>query len=120
MKDGVLLAAGRVLIPRVRRAEGPFERARGLLARPAPGAGEALLIAPCSGIHTCAMAYPIDAVFLDRRGCVLRVVASLAPWRFAACPGGHEVVELAAGEAARLGIAAGMLVEWRESMTEAA
>jgi uncharacterized membrane protein (UPF0127 family) len=118
MKEGVLLADGHVLVPRARRADGPFERARGLLARPAPTPGEALLIAPCSGIHTCAMAYPIDAAFLDRRGRVLRVAVALVPWRFAACREGHAVVELAAGEAACLGIVPGMALEWRETAVE--
>lgn len=115
MRPGRVLADGAVLVPRARRTEGPLERARGLLARPAPGPGEALLIAPCSGIHTWAMAYPIDAAFLDRAGRVLRVVEHLAPWRFAACPGARAVLELAAGQAARLGLKVGMDTRWQDT-----
>ncbi len=110
----MLVAGGNVIVPRARRTDGPFERARGLLARPPLKTGEALLIEPCSGIHTWAMAHPIDAAFLDRRGRVLKVAEHLPPWRFSRCPGARAVVELAAGEMTRLGLAKGMEVEWRE------
>ena len=53
------------------------------------------------------MRFPIDAVFLDRENTVLRVVEHLAPWRVAGCRGAKAVVELPAGEAARVGLAVG-------------
>jgi uncharacterized protein len=53
------------------------------------------------------MRFPIDAVFLDREHRVLRVVEHLAPWRMAGCRGAKAVVELPAGEAARVGLAPG-------------
>ena len=53
------------------------------------------------------MRFPIDAVFLDRENRVLRVVTHLAPWRVAGCRGSKAVVELPAGEAARVGLAPG-------------
>ena len=53
------------------------------------------------------MRFPIDAVFLDREQRVLRVVEHLAPWRMAGCRGAKAVVELPAGEAARVGLAPG-------------
>jgi uncharacterized membrane protein (UPF0127 family) len=53
------------------------------------------------------MRFPIDAVFLDREDRVLRVVEHLAPWRMAGCRGAKAVVELPAGEAARIGLAPG-------------
>lgn len=118
MKAGRILANGTVLIPRARRTEGPLERARGLLARPEPKSGEALLIEPCSGIHTWAMAYPIDAAFLDHGGRILRVVERLSPWRFAACPGARAVLELASGEMARLGLRTGMATHWQDGGEE--
>lgn len=57
------------------------ERARGLIARPAPDAGHGLHIPKCNAIHTCFMAYPIDAVFLDQRGEIVRTVKNIRPWR---------------------------------------
>jgi hypothetical protein len=53
------------------------------------------------------MRFPIDAVFLDRENHVLRIVEHLAPWRVAGCRGAKAVVELPAGEAARVGLAPG-------------
>jgi uncharacterized membrane protein (UPF0127 family) len=53
------------------------------------------------------MRFPIDVVFLDAEQRVVRVVPSLAPWRMAAAKGARSVLELAAGECGRLGVAAG-------------
>lgn len=118
MRIGALFADGRLIASRACRAEGPLERARGLLVRPAPAPGEAMLLDRCAGIHTWGMAYAIDAAFLDWHGKVLRVAAQLRPWRFATCPGARTVVEWAAGETGRLGIAAGTMIEWRDGMEE--
>lgn len=114
MKTIRLFADDRIVATHAHRAEGPFERARGLLARPVPAAGEALLLDPCSGIHTCGMRYPIDAAFLDGQGRVLRVAANLFPWRFARCAGSRAVVEWRAGDAERLQIAAGTVLRWED------
>lgn len=117
MKEGVLIVDGQA-VARARKAASAIERARGLLGRPSPPAGSGLLIEPCAGIHTWAMAYPIDAVFVDGRGEVLRVAAHLPPWRFARCPGARAVFECAAGEARRLGLRAGARAEWKENVSE--
>lgn len=54
------------------------------------------------------MRFPIDAVFIDRSGRVVRVAASISPWRFAIpAPGARDVVELPAGTAARTGTQVG-------------
>jgi uncharacterized membrane protein (UPF0127 family) len=47
-------------------------------------------------------------VFLDRELSVLAVRPAVPPWRTARARGGKVTLELAAGEAARLGIEAGM------------
>jgi uncharacterized protein len=95
---------GAVLAERVQRAERLGERLRGLLGRGALGDGEALAIAPCASIHTFFMRFPIDAVFLDQRGRVLRAIARLRPWR-ATRPHlrARQVVELPAGTLSRTG-----------------
>src|SRR3954470_19446425 len=61
-------------------------------------AGEPLLIPRCSSVHTFGMRFPIDVVFLDARGRVLRVAPAVPPWRLVSCPGAAAVVETAAGE----------------------
>lgn len=53
------------------------------------------------------MRFAIDAVFLDADDRVLRIAADLRPWRVAGCRGAKAVVELAAGECARLGLREG-------------
>src|SRR3984957_20786831 len=44
--------------------------------------GRGLWIRPCRGVHTLAMAFPIDVVYLDRAGTVVHVEHDLQPWRF--------------------------------------
>ena len=54
------------------------------------------------------MRFPIDALFLDRNGRVVRAVPDLRPWVPAvAARGAKEVVELRAGTIARSGTQAG-------------
>jgi uncharacterized protein len=105
--DGLRLVnrtTGAVLAVRVARAKRMLERLRGLLGRDALGEGEALAIAPCASIHTFFMRFAIDAVFLDRRGRVVRAIAELRPWRATRFHlGAVQVVELPAGSLARSG-----------------
>ena len=44
--------------------------------------GTGLWIRPCRGVHTLAMRFPIDVVYLDRAGTVVHVEHNLQPWRF--------------------------------------
>ncbi len=83
------------------------QRACGLLWCAPLRDGDALLIPGCHAVHTCGMRYAIDVVFLDASGCVLAVVAGLAPWRCAARCRAAAVLELAAGSAARFGLVPG-------------
>jgi uncharacterized protein len=95
---------GAVLALRVERAERVLDRFRGLLGRASFEEGRALAIAPCASIHTFFMKFPIDAVFLDRRGRVVRALSDLRPWRATRF---HlravRAVELPAGTLARTG-----------------
>jgi uncharacterized membrane protein (UPF0127 family) len=44
--------------------------------------GCGLWIRPCKGVHTLAMRFPIDVLYLDRAGTVVHVEHNLQPWRF--------------------------------------
>lgn len=85
-----------------------LSRMRGLLGRPSLLSREGMLLRSCNLVHTFGMRYPIDVVFLRRDGMVLKVADAVRPSR--AC--GHlracSVLELAAGEALRCGIAPGL------------
>lgn len=84
------------------------QRLRGLLGRRSMAPDEALLLAPCTSVHTCWMWFAIDVVFLNAAGEVVRVVPRLGPWRFAWARGAHACLELPAGGAARAGLYAGV------------
>ncbi len=63
-----------------------WSRFRGLMATDAsrfrPGQG--LWIVPSHGVHTLAMRFPIDAVYLDQERIVIHIEQELKPWRIAA------------------------------------
>src|SRR6478672_7291847 len=88
-------------------ARDPLTRMRGLLGRRGLAQGEGILLEPAGSIHTFFMRFPIDVVFLDREQRVVRVVPNLGPWRTAGVRKARAVLELAAGEAARLGVMPG-------------
>ncbi len=87
-------------------------RMRGLLGRKGLAAGGGMLITKTSSIHTYFMAFPIDAVFLDKELRVRRVASDLRPWRMAWKPGSKSVLELPAGAAAAAGIEVGGRLVW--------
>ena len=102
-QDGTLVAeplevAGNVLT-----------RGLGLMGRAGLGERGGLLIERCNGIHMMFMRFPIDAVFVDRSGRVVKVFPRLRPW-IGLVPfvfRADRVVELPAGAAGRIGIAPG-------------
>ena len=90
--------SGAVLAERVERAATVRQRLRGLLGRAGLPQGEALVIEPCTSIHTFFMRFSIDAAFLARDGRVLRAIGSMRPWRATRVyPSAAMVVELPAG-----------------------
>jgi uncharacterized membrane protein (UPF0127 family) len=101
---------GTVVCERCTLARNPYSRMRGLLGRSSLAQGEGLLLQPAGSIHTAFMRFPIDAVFLDGERRVVRIAADVGPWRTAAARRSRAVLELAAGEAARVGIEPGQLL----------
>jgi uncharacterized membrane protein (UPF0127 family) len=63
-----------------------WSRFRGLMATDSSrfSRGQGLWINPSHGIHTFAMRFPIDAVYLDRGRIVIHIEEDLKPWRLAA------------------------------------
>lgn len=106
---------GRVVCARCVVADSVRTRTRGLLGRDRLEEDEGILLQPGGSIHMFFMRFPIDAVFLDRDLRVLRVAASLRPWRMASKRGARAVLELPAGRCARVGVTVGdRLVVTRE------
>lgn len=80
----------------------------GLLGTLTLPAAEGLWIERSPSIHMFFMRYPIDAVFVDRDGRVVRIVEHLRPWRIVAWTrGARDCLELPAGAARAAGISVG-------------
>jgi len=65
-------------------ADTHWSRLKGLIGRRATSfqSGRGLWIVPCHGVHTLAMGYAIDVVYLDAAKVVVHVEESVKPWRF--------------------------------------
>jgi uncharacterized membrane protein (UPF0127 family) len=88
-------------------------RLRGLMGTAHLPPGRGLLFPRSRSVHTHFMRYAIDVVFLDADRRVVAISRSLRPWRFAGERRADAVLELAAGECDRLGLAEGDVLEPR-------
>jgi uncharacterized membrane protein (UPF0127 family) len=102
----LMTADGQVLLTDLRFARSMGTRMKGLLGRRSLDEGEGLAFREKS-IHMLFMRMSIDAVFCDGDLTVVKVVPNLRPWRFAASRNARFVLEIASGEAERLGLEAG-------------
>src|ERR1700733_16230165 len=66
-------------------AETHWSRLLGLMGKNAASfpAGDGLWIVPSRGVHTLAMRFPIDVLYLDPNKFVVHVEQNLKPWRVA-------------------------------------
>ncbi len=70
-----------------------WARFKGLMFRKDMPCDEGLLIERCNSIHTCFMRFPIDAVFYDKRGGIVKEVKNIKPWRWCVW-GGWKAVKV--------------------------
>lgn len=101
------LTRGTDLGERVRRADNPWSRFVGLMGRKRLPEGEGLQIVPCSSVHMFFMRFPLDILYVDKAGRVVKAVSDLRPWRLSAARGAKSVIELPVGTIARSGTHAG-------------
>lgn len=85
----------------VRVAAGPRARLLGLAWLDRDEAGP-LLIPRCASVHTFGMCFPLDLVFLDRRGAPLELRRRVPPRRLVWCRGAVAVLEIPAAEGGEL------------------
>jgi uncharacterized membrane protein (UPF0127 family) len=104
---------GRIVVNPCLRTSNAWDRMRGLLFRDAPQAGAGLLIDPCSSVHTFAMSYPIDVVYLNRDFQVVKTITKLNPWRVSACKTASMTLELAGGQADSLELVPTLELQWQ-------
>lgn len=88
-------------------ADNPWTRMKGLLGKKGLPDAEALLIRPCSSVHTYFMRFDLDVIFLDRDNQVLKVVRDLRTFRFSGARRSHSVIEFGAGALAGIDIEPG-------------
>ena len=92
------LRTGGLLAYRCHLATRLLPRTVGLLRRSGLEEGEGLLLRPCSSVHTFFMRFPIDVLFLDGNGKVLKQYNPLKQWRASAVVwGAKQTLELPAG-----------------------
>jgi uncharacterized membrane protein (UPF0127 family) len=92
-----------------------WSRFWGLMGRRSLPQGEALIIDPCSSVHTLFMRFPIDVVFVDKDGRVVKIAAGLKPFRAAVGKGSRWVIEMTSGAAGRAGLVVGELLVLTEA-----
>jgi uncharacterized protein len=92
--------AAACLLTEARLANNPLSRLMGLLGSSVLEDTQGLWIEPCQSIHMFWMQQPLDAVFIDKQGMILKILESIQPWQISPLVKGARVVlELKAGQA---------------------
>ena len=102
---------GRLIAGNIKVAGTFLTRLVGLLGKKTLEQGEGLLLEPCRQIHTWFMSFEIDAIFLDKNGRILALIAGMkqgiASPKVKNC---SQVLEMAAGSIARCDLHIGMVL----------
>jgi uncharacterized membrane protein (UPF0127 family) len=104
----------RVLAERADIADTSAKRRTGLLKHSGLERGQGLWIAPCEGVHTFGMKFPIDVVFLNRKKKVLKIRPNMVRGRIAFSLRAHSVLELPVGTLEETGTVAGDELEFEK------
>jgi hypothetical protein len=101
-------SAGKTVAGAVAMADTPWQRFMGLMGRRQLAADSGLCLRPCSSIHMFFMRMPVDAVFVDKDGVVVRIYPSLRPWRVTrVVRKAKACIEFPAGSTAAAGVKVG-------------
>ena len=107
--------AGAVVAEHVTVADNPLSRFAGLMFRAGLREGHGLALRPCNSIHMFFMRFPLDVIFVDGDGRVVRVLDSIRPWRATSfVAGAKAAIELPAGTASRAGVVPGTVVRMED------
>jgi uncharacterized membrane protein (UPF0127 family) len=68
-----------VILEKVYVADTFFERLKGLMGKKGLEPGEALLIKPCSSVHSFHMKFLFDVAFFDKNNKMVHVIHSMKP-----------------------------------------
>ncbi|MSQ15517.1 MAG: DUF192 domain-containing protein [Dehalococcoidia bacterium] len=93
------MRTGRWVAEDVQIAGSFFSKGKGLLGRKSIPDGYGLLIRQCNSIHSFFMAFPFDALFLDKRNTVIHIIRAMPANRISPIlRSAHSVLELRAGK----------------------
>jgi uncharacterized membrane protein (UPF0127 family) len=107
---------GTVVGEAIEVADTAARRVKGLLGRDCLEDGQGLLFKHCSSLHTFFMSFPIDIVFLDKQGKVLKTAAGVTPFKLVAAPfRAFFALELPAGAIDRSVTKVGDMLDMSES-----
>jgi uncharacterized protein len=108
---------GTVLGEAIEVADTAVRRVKGLLGRDCLEDGQGLLFKHCSSLHTFFMSFPIDIVFLDKKGKVLKTAVDVSPFKLVAAPfRAFYALELPAGAIDRSVTKVGDLLALEENL----
>ncbi len=102
-----------VMVERISCADAFVSRLVGLLGKSGIDPTEGVWFPRCKSVHMWGMRFPIDIVFCRRIGSVLEIVHienEARPWQILpfSADGATDVIEIAAGQATRLGLERGV------------
>ena len=69
-----------ILAEEVFLADTSLKRLKGLLGKKLLPSGQALIIRPCSSVHTFFMRFAIDVIFVNKQDQIIRVIPDLKPF----------------------------------------
>ena len=108
---------GTMLGEAIEVADSAVSRVKGLLGRECLEDGQGLLFKKCSSLHTMFMRFPIDIVFIDKHGKVLKLSKAVKPFKLVAAPlRAYYALELPAGAVARSETRAGDHLTFEEGV----
>ena len=88
------------------------QRTKGLLGRLSLAKNEAMVLKPCSSIHTFFMRFPIDVLFVDRQMRIIRLITNMPPNRLSPIAWASIMaIELPAGKIGQTNTQAGDHIE---------
>ena len=97
------------------------QKVRGLLGRECLEDGQGLIFKGCSSLHTFFMSFPIDIIFTDRSGKVLKAAAGVKPFKLVAAPlRAYYAIELPAGAIERSGTRQGDMLTFDDGVSSIA
>ena len=91
------------------------QRMKGLLGRSELPANQALVLKPCSSIHTFFMRFPIDVLFLNKNMQIIKSIQNIPPNHLSpVLRASQMVIELPAGKISQSNTQVGDMIEFQQ------